>query len=762
MPKKKNRKHGRNRKRKANERLIDENEKKYDSLTEDHTLVNFNQSDYTTPMKQKLSNLNSFDLETPIDPSEETERLNVELKKSDLFESCTPEIPNKSNKRRSFQKQREGRSDSWNVTNIYYDNVTHDTHYTNSKHKKDISRRRSSSSISQLHLSRNEKPLSFHKSTQTINEDPIYGYSNNLIVETPRLSQRITEDVEVQVSPKLNNARDNSNRIDKIHTTEININPYLKSRDIIQLGIDHHKKLSKEPSIEEPSFFSPQLFKTESSSTPVETHGQKLFSYLKETVIKETIDSVLSSGGKLDFINNRIDTTPLRENTNNTPRSEKIHNKDQKINNSFDLILIDSAHSKRENVNFNTPPLSEKITYKDKSNSIKLFGHNKRQNYGTSMNKLHDRTSPKLNRLLNHSRMFNKNISYTKFSTSRRSDNVSEISKFGIYEKMLNKIRKYSRASAKWSYRMVEVCSQLGIQIKKSLTSLCTINNNSIDHSSQRICKCEQYQDEINNLNTQISNVNGDIECLREQITRIETVQKNETCKTEMATLQAELSQMKQELSSITDLRSELTFLKEQFQCFKSAASSSKPIVVPPPPPIPMCPPPPPPPPPPPMPQSSLISQKAPKLGLLKKSKTTLGISMPDKGDSRPVISLDDILKVKLKKASERPVMTPMRNRTTTPVVSMDMLRQVKLRPAARPTLMKSTPNRSSLSIPGGSSGSSEASTSPLTSLCRLLNGDSTRLKRLKKVGGYSFDSVHRKSPALTGMHVGKRERSGN
>lgn len=108
---------------------------------------------------------------------------------------------------------------------------------------------------------------------------------------------------------------------------------------------------------------------------------------------------------------------------------------------------------------------------------------------------------------------------------------------------------------------------------------------------------------------------------------------------------------MKQELSNITDLRSELTCLKEQFQCLKNATPSSKPIVVPPPPPIPTCPPPPPPPPPP-LPPTSLISQKAPKLGLLKKSKTTLGISAPDKGDSRPVISLDDILKVKLKKAS--------------------------------------------------------------------------------------------------------------
>lgn len=106
--------------------------------------------------------------------------------------------------------------------------------------------------------------------------------------------------------------------------------------------------------------------------------------------------------------------------------------------------------------------------------------------------------------------------------------------------------------------------------------------------------------------------------------------------------------------------------------------------------------------------------------------------------------------------------MTPARNRSSTPVVSMDMLRQVKLRPAARPTFMKTTPNRSSLSIAGGSSGSSEASTSPLTSLCRLLNGDSARLKRLKKVGGYSFDSVHRKSPALTGIYMGKRERSGS
>ena len=88
--------------------------------------------------------------------------------------------------------------------------------------------------------------------------------------------------------------------------------------------------------------------------------------------------------------------------------------------------------------------------------------------------------------------------------------------------------------------------------------------------------------------------------------------------------------------------------------------------------------------------------------------------------------------------------MTPIQPAApSNPKVSMDMLRQVKLRSATLPATSLSTP-RTSSKLPS-------PSTSPHSSLCRLLNGDPAvgRLKRLKKVGTHSFDSLHRRRLAV-------------
>lgn len=130
--------------------------------------------------------------------------------------------------------------------------------------------------------------------------------------------------------------------------------------------------------------------------------------------------------------------------------------KDQ-INNSFDLTIMDSVTKARSNVNVNTPPLTEKVLNKDKSNSIKLLGSNKRRNGGASTSRLHNRTIPKISRLVNHSRLLNKNLSYSRLNASRRSlmENSFELAgtssiRVGMYERLIYKIKRYGRASARW------------------------------------------------------------------------------------------------------------------------------------------------------------------------------------------------------------------------------------------------------------------------------------------------------------------------
>lgn len=64
------------------------------------------------------------------------------------------------------------------------------------------------------------------------------------------------------------------------------------------------------------------------------------------------------------------------------------------------------------------------------------------------------------------------------------------------------------------------------------------------------------------------------------------------------------------------------------------------------------------------------------------------------------------------------------------------MLKQVKLRPASRNSLIIDTPDNNI-----------ESTTSPHSTLCRLLKNELSvpRLKRLRRVGAYSYDSLYRK-----------------
>lgn len=137
---------------------------------------------------------------------------------------------------------------------------------------------------------------------------------------------------------------------------------------------------------------------------------------------------------------------------------------------------------------------------------------------------------------------------------------------------------------------------------------------------------------------------------------------------------------------------------------------------------------------------------------------------------ARPVISLDDILRVKLKKPSvskfetvvlyrcygnrvcyfyfqtRSPFTTPLR-RTENQQPVMDLLSQVKLKPASRPSIHPKTPDGQKANL----------TTSPYSSLSRLLtdNNSVRKVKRLQKVGGYSLDSVYRCSPLMSNRERG-------
>ncbi|XP_019878294.2 uncharacterized protein LOC109608059 isoform X2 [Aethina tumida] len=353
------------------------------------------------------------------------------------------------------------------------------------------------------------------------------------------------------------------------------------------------------------------------------------------------------------------------------------------------------------------------------------------------------------------------NISYSSVCIRRRS---VEIDDGNVRENLLMKLKKYSKLSAKWSMKVVDVCAQLGISLKnlflillmilQSLSSICHAYQER--RSKREECKCEQYQKEIGQLNGRIQELTTELVVMR---TRLEIQKEGD----KLNGFHESLRKVQDDLKQIVELKSEVESLKAQFANFKGPSSETTtsnpapapapapatlvvptikiteaPAVLPPPPPPPPMPALLPPPPPPPMPTAASM----PSTKLSSKGTKHREAMSKSKSDSRPMISLDEILKVKLKKPADRPTSTPQR-RSAQPVVSMDMLRQVRLRPASRPPLRPAY-----CSTPTGSTTDLEASTqstSPHSSLSRLLNDGSVwRVKRLRKASRYSLDSVHR------------------
>ncbi|KAI4454540.1 hypothetical protein MML48_9g00021313 [Holotrichia oblita] len=249
----------------------------------------------------------------------------------------------------------------------------------------------------------------------------------------------------------------------------------------------------------------------------------------------------------------------------------------------------------------------------------------------------------------------------------------------------------------------------------RKLSSVCLPNEN--DHSSaesqvievkpkeKASCySCKNYQQQVTTLSTKILDLDKELHENKEKMTN----------------LNEEIDKIKVNLAELDVVKQKLRDIEEKIEKKLSSSTGAIPSPPPPPPPIP--------PPPPPLPSSA----SSPSVSRTVKATVARKVEKKNCENSRPVISLNDILNVKLKKTSDKPRLT---RRATQPFVSVEMLRQIKLRPASR--------SQTPVSIKDVSTPSSLSSSSPASNLTKLLtNADPNmrRLKRLRRSSRYSFD----------------------
>ncbi|XP_017781390.1 PREDICTED: uncharacterized protein LOC108566152 [Nicrophorus vespilloides] len=290
---------------------------------------------------------------------------------------------------------------------------------------------------------------------------------------------------------------------------------------------------------------------------------------------------------------------------------------------------------------------------------------------------------------------------------------------------LISRFRSFHKKhSSKWADKIIEVCSWFGISIKMGLLAM---YNKTKSDATLSQCTCDDYKSKLDEICKKMSEL-------------------DEAHQREVSVLNKEVAELRMEVKDLSQLRQELEAIKVALANTPrpSLCADHTPKPPPPPPPfISMAAAPPPPPPPPPIPPPMPLCTSTPISRGIKINRNAAKEDKGDKENGRPVISLDDILKVKLRKAGDRGQTPKLQRRSTQPVISMDMLKQVKLRPASRP----STPTFAELSLP--STGiSSPLPTSPASSLVKMLNKvdtNSCRVKRLKRVGAYSSDDLSRR-----------------
>ncbi|XP_018563915.1 uncharacterized protein LOC108905515 [Anoplophora glabripennis] len=168
------------------------------------------------------------------------------------------------------------------------------------------------------------------------------------------------------------------------------------------------------------------------------------------------------------------------------------------------------------NLNLNESPLSEKVLNKEDNLKIQTRIFSKR-----------------------HS------LTYSKLNSIRRSsvDSVESVSRHirgGIGEKLLTRLKKYTRTSQRWSVKVVHLCTQLGVQLKNSLSSMCNVYNEKsmLQSSETPICKCEEYTEVISGLNVKMEELTEEIRFVKSQL------EKEKSNKDNIETISQELNKV--------------------------------------------------------------------------------------------------------------------------------------------------------------------------------------------------------------------------
>ncbi|KAK9879245.1 hypothetical protein WA026_004094 [Henosepilachna vigintioctopunctata] len=448
----------------------------------------------------------------------------------------------------------------------------------------------------------------------------------------------------------------------------VNINPYVNYGNLQIKNI-------KENTVNELSFFTPELLKSKPASTP----------------ISRCLETNISRRPLTD-----INVNSLNIKKKKSQKNSLIHH--PSLTPFLDKLKQSDIQSTRKNFE-KSPPICKILSITAPVGKVK---------------------SPK--RIVHYTKSpvnLHKNYTFYK-SLIQESRSSSKDDTLGAVRKLFKKLQKYGTATAKWTMSLFSICTRLGRNLKLSISTLCTSCDSN--QNQNKTCVCNQYQDEMGKLNTKINELGMNLVDLKSHL--IESIQNDK----KIENLTSTLEKMSKDVEMLKLLEEEMKSLRLQISNFNTpiSATLTRPFVsgAPPPPPPPL-------PPPPPPSVAHLHSNK-----LAGPSTKTASTNKPKNVTPRPSISLEDILKVKLKKTSER--QTPSRRiNTIQPEISLEMLKQVKLRKSlSKPLTPSSLPEISS-----------EGSTSPHSSLKRLLKDDSSfKIKRLRRVGGYSFDDIHKKN----------------
>ncbi|KAL3271562.1 hypothetical protein HHI36_022037 [Cryptolaemus montrouzieri] len=184
-------------------------------------------------------------------------------------------------------------------------------------------------------------------------------------------------------------------------------------------------------------------------------------------------------------------------------------------------------------------------------------------------------------------------------------------------KKLTQRIKKYG---AKWSLKIFQVFADLGVTLKSSLTNLYKL----YEAQSFSYCRCNDYQKEIDRLSLKLSELHSDIEALKSRYIEYASVRER------IQELSKKLENISKETESFVTVKLQLETLEKEF---KNTAPQVMTAVPPPPPPLP----------PPPVP----ITYSTSFIRVIKNERKFI-----EADPSRPIITLEDILKVKLKKIS--------------------------------------------------------------------------------------------------------------